>query len=70
MKQKQESKKHNRLFYLVKNKLDCVKMLVSKSVIDGIIDHKELAAIMKEKKDYDCQKSESGIKKMNEIETV
>ena len=27
-------KKHNRLLYLAKNKLDCVEMLVSKSVMD------------------------------------
>ena len=42
--------------YLAKNKLDCVEMLVSKSVIDRIIDHNEFLAIMKEKKDYDNQK--------------
>ena len=39
-------KKHN----LAKNKLDCVEMLISKSVEDGIIDHNEFLAIMKEKK--------------------
>ena len=49
-------KKHNRLLYLAKNKLDCVEMLVSKSVIDGIIDDNEFLAIMNKKKDYDCQK--------------
>ena len=43
-------KKHNRLLYLAKNKLDCVEMLISKSVEDGIIDHNEFLAIMKEKK--------------------
>ena len=37
-KQKQE-RKNNKLLYLAKNKLDCVEMLVSKSVMDGIIDH-------------------------------
>ena len=55
-KQKQDYK--NRLLYLAKNKLDCVEMLVSKSVMDGIIDHNEFFAIMKEKKDYDSQKNE------------
>ena len=59
-KQRQE-KKHNRLLYLAKNKLDCVEMLVSKSVMDGIIDHNEFLAIMKEKKGYDNQKSEGDI---------
>ena len=48
--------KHNRLLYLAENKLDCVEMLVSKSVMDGIIDHNEFLAIMKEKKDYDSKK--------------
>ena len=43
-------KKRNRLLYLAKSKLDCVEMLVSKSVQDGIIDHDEFLAIMKEKK--------------------
>ena len=43
--------------YLTKNKLDCVEMLVSKSVQDGIIDHNEFLAIMKQKKDYDGDKS-------------
>ena len=53
---KTKKKKHSRLLYLSKNKLDCVEMLVSKSVMDGIIDHNEFLAIMKEKKDYDNQK--------------
>ena len=47
---------------IAKNKLDCVEMLISKSVEDGIIDLSEFTAIMKKKKDYDCQK--------NEVETV
>ena len=47
---KTRKKKHNRLLYLAKNKLDCVEMLVSKLVQDGIIDHHEFLAIIKEKK--------------------
>ena len=47
---KLRKKKHNRLLYLAKNKLDCVEILISKSVEDGIIDHNEFAAIIKEKK--------------------
>ena len=58
---KTRKKKHNKLLYLAKNKLDCVEMLVSKSVMDGIIDHNEFTAIFKEKKDYDCQKNEDKI---------
>ena len=42
--------------YLAKNKLHCVEMLISNSIKDGITDHDEFLAIMKEKKDYDSQK--------------
>ena len=31
--------KHNTLLHLAKNKLDCIEMLISKSVEDGITDH-------------------------------
>ena len=44
---KTRKKKHNKLLYLAKNKLDCVEMLVSKSVMDGIIDHNEFLEIIK-----------------------
>ena len=57
---KTRKKKDNRLFYLAKNKQDCVEMLLSKSVKDGIIDHNEFTAIMKEKKTMI-------VKKMNEV---
>ena len=67
---KKRKKKHNRLPYLAKNKLDCVEMLVSKAVIDQIISHDEFKAIMDEKKDYDNQKNEGDMKKISEIETV
>ena len=69
-KQNQKKKKHNKLLYLAKNKLDCVEMLVSKSVMDGIIDHNPVLAIMKEKKDYDCQKNEGDKSKLSKIEIV
>ena len=67
---KTRKKKYNRLLYLAKNKLDCVEMLVSKSVMDGIIDHNEFLAIMKEKKDYDCQKNEVDGNKLKEVKIV
>ena len=38
---KLRKKKHNKLLYLAKNKLDCIEMLISNSVKDGIIDHDE-----------------------------
>ena len=55
-------KKHNRLLYLAKNKLECVEMLVSKSVQDGIIDHYEFLATMKE--------NEGDKSKLSELEIV
>ena len=67
---KTRKKKHNKLLYLAKNKLDCVQMLVSKSVMDGIIDHNEFLAIMKEKKDSDNQKNEGDKSKLSQIEIV
>ena len=63
-------KKHNKLLYLAKHKLDCVEMLISKAAEDGIIDHKEFTAITKEKKDYDSQKNEGDMKKLNEVEII
>ena len=64
---KTRKKKHNRLLYLAKNKLDCVEMLISNSIKDGIIDHNELTAIMKEKKQYDNEKNEGDNIKTNEL---
>ena len=49
---KTRKKKQNKLLYLAKNKVDSVEMVVSESLMDGIIEHKEFLAIMKEKKDY------------------
>ena len=51
-------KKHNRLLYLAKSKLDCVEMLISNSIKDGVIDHNEFLEILKEKKTYDSLKNE------------
>ena len=56
--------------YLAKNKLDCVEMLISSSIKDGIVDHNEFTAILKQKTDYDCQKSEGDKSKISAIETV
>ena len=55
---------------LVKKKLDCVEMLVSKSVMGGIIDPNEFLAIMKEKKDHDSKKNEVDGSKLKEVEIV
>ena len=47
---KLRKKKHNKLLYLAKSKLDCIEMLISNSIKDGIISHDEFAEILKEKK--------------------
>ena len=46
---KLKKKQHNRLLYSCKNKLDCVEMLISNSIKDGIIDHYDFLMILKEK---------------------
>ena len=38
---KLRKKKRNKLLYLAKNKLDCIEMLISNSIWDGIISHDE-----------------------------
>ena len=57
MKQKKERKKHNKLFYLGKNKLDCIEMLISQAITDRIIDHDQFKAITDQKRDYDSLKN-------------
>ena len=47
---KLRKKKHNKLLYLAKSKLDCIEMLISNSIRDGIISHDEFLEILKEKK--------------------
>ena len=38
-------KKHNKLLYLAKNRLDCIEMLIINSISDGIISHDEFLEI-------------------------
>ena len=45
---KLRKKKHNKLLYFAKLKLDCVEMLISNSVKDGIIDHDKFLEIINE----------------------
>ena len=47
---KLRKKKHNKLLYLAKNKLDCIGLLISNSIKDGITDHDDFLEILKEKK--------------------
>ena len=53
---KKRKKNHNKVLYLGKNKLDCIEMLISQSIIDSRISHEGLKMIIGEKKDYDNQK--------------
>ena len=65
IKLKQETKlrkkKHNRLLYLAKNKLDCIEILISNSMKDGIINHNEFLEILKGKKEYDSLTNEDKV---------
>ena len=58
---KLRKKEHNKLLYLPKNKLDCIEMLISNSIRDGIISHDEFLEILKEKKEYNSLKNENKI---------
>ena len=68
IKLKQETKlrkkKHNKLFYWAKNKLDCTEMLISSPIKNGIISHDKFLEILKEKKEYNSLKNE------DKVETV
>ena len=61
---KLRKKKHNKLLYLAKNKLDCIEMLIINSIKDGIISRDEFLEILKEKKEY------NGLKNEGKIESV
>ena len=47
---KKRIKKHNKLLYLGKNKLDGIEMLIIQAIADKIIDHNEFKAVIDEKK--------------------
>ena len=63
-------KKQNRLFYLAKNILDCIEMLISKTVEGGTIDYNYFSAIIEEKKQYDSEKNEGDKSKPSDVEFV
>ena len=56
------------MLYLAKNELDCVEMLVSKSVEDGIIDHEEFKVIIDEKKTMIVKENMAKENKLSEVE--
>ena len=47
---KKRKKKHNKIFYLDKDKSDCIEMSMSQSIIDLNFSHEEFKPIMDEKK--------------------
>ena len=47
---KLRKKKHNKSLYLAKNNLDCIDVLISNSIKDGIISHDKVLEILKEKR--------------------
>ena len=49
MKRRGEIKKHNKILYLGKNKLDCIEMLISQSIIDLQISHEEFKSLLRKK---------------------
>ena len=70
MKKKKRKKKHSKILYLSKNKLDCIEMLISQSIMDLNISHDEFKMIMNEKKDYDNQKDIINESELNESSQV
>ena len=46
---KLREKKHNKLLYLAKNNLDCIEMLISNSIKDGINSNDKVLEILKKK---------------------
>ena len=70
MKHKKERKKHNKMFYLGKNKAYSVEMLISQAIIDLDISHEEFKTIINEKKYYDDQKSIINEGRLTEAEMV
>ena len=44
---KLKKKKHNKLLYSAKNKLDYIEILISNSIKDGIISHDKFLKIFK-----------------------
>ena len=63
-------KKHNKIFYLDKNKADSVETLINQAIIDLNISHEELKTIMNEKKDYDDKKNIINEGRLTEVEMV
>ena len=55
---KKKEKKHDKIVSLAKSKLNRIKVLISKSVIDSNISHDEFVSINNELKEYEEMKEE------------
>ena len=55
---KKKKKKHDKIVLLAKSKLNSIKVLISKALIDSNINHEELFLINNALKEYDDMKEE------------
>ena len=55
---KKEKKKHDKIVLLAKSKLNSRDVLISRALIDSIINHDEIVLINNTQKEYDKMKEE------------
>ena len=55
---KKNKKKHDKIVLLAKSKLNSIKVLISKDLIDSVISHDEIVLINNVRKEYDKMKEE------------
>ena len=55
---KKKKKKHNKIVLLAKSKLNSIEVLISKALIDSVINHDEFVLINNVLKEYDEMKEE------------
>ena len=55
---KKKKKKHDKIVFLAKSKLDKIEVLISKALIDSVISHEELVLINNLLKEYNKIKEE------------
>ena len=53
---REEKKKHDKTVFLAKTKLDSIKVLISKALIDSCISHDEFVSVNNVSKEYDDMK--------------
>ena len=55
---KKKKKKHDKIVFLAKSKLNRIEVLISKALIDSVISHEEFVLINNALKEYDNMKEE------------